>query len=110
MADLYTLPNATSGLDAIVVDTVEAVPSLIPLLFLFVFFVVALGGIARQKARTGTADYPMWFVIASLSVFMLALITSTTTGLIHLDWLIIIVVVLLFSGVWLFLDRRSSEI
>src|SRR3990167_8941391 len=110
MAYLYELPNSTSGLDAILVDTAEAVPSLMPLLFLFVFFVVALGGIARQKARTGTADYPMWFVIASLSVFMLALITSTTTGLIRLDWLVIIVVITLFSGIWLFLYRRSSEV
>src|SRR3990167_5617790 len=87
MPDLYDLPNATTGLDDILVETVEAVPSLMPMLFLFVFFVVALGGIARQKARTGTADYPMWFVVASLSVFILALITSTITGLIRLDWL-----------------------
>src|SRR3989344_3908159 len=51
---------------------------------------------------SGTVDYPMWFVVASLSVFMLALITSTITGLIRLDWLVIIVVITLFSGIWLF--------
>lgn len=107
---LYNLPNATSGLDAIGQETVSTLPSLLPLLFLFVWFVVFLGGVGRQKARVGTADYAMWSVVASLSIFMLALITSTITGLIRLDWLVIITVITIFSGVWLFLDRKPSEL
>lgn len=107
---LYELPNATSGMDSIVVQTVTAVPGFIPLLLLFVFFVVFLGGISRQKARTGTSDYAMWAVVASLSTFMVTLIMTLIEGLIRLDWLVIIVVITIFSVVWLFLDKKQSEV
>lgn len=107
---LYDLPNATSGLDTILVQTATAVPSFAPLLFVFVFFVVLLGGAGLQSRRLGTADYPMWSVVASLSVFMLGLLMSVIEGLINITWLVIIVVITIFSGVWLFLDRRQSEI
>ena len=107
---LFNLPNSTTGLDAIGAQTVTAVPSLIPLMMLFVWFVVFLGGIGRQKAVGGTADYPMWAVVASMSTFMIALIMSLIEGVIQLDWLIIVIVVTIFSAVWLFLDRKSSEV
>lgn len=107
---LYNLPNSTEGLDNIVIQTVNSVPGFTPLLLLFVFFTVFLGGIARQKTRTGTADYPMWCTIASISVFMIALIMSMVEGMIRLDWLVIVTVVTIFSGVWLFLDKRQSEV
>jgi len=107
---LYELPNATSGMDSIVVQTVTAVPGFIPLLLLFVFFVVFLGGISRQKARTGTSDYAMWAVVASLSTFMVTLIMTLIEGLIRLDWLVIVVVITIFSVVWLFLDKKQSEV
>lgn len=102
---LYTLPNATNGTDAILQQTIEQVPFLPPLLLLFVFFVVFLGGIARQRLRTGTADYSMWAVIASLSIFMLSLIMSVLSGFIRLDVLVIVVAVTIMSGVWFYLDR-----
>jgi len=108
--DLYTLPNATTGADAILVQTLTSIPGFVPMLMLFVFFVIFLGGVVRQKARTGTADYAMWSVIASLSIFMIALVTTMVDGLIRLDWLVIVVVITIFSGVWLFLDRRQSEV
>ncbi len=79
-------------------------------MFLFVWFVVMLGGVGLQTKRLGTADYPMWSVVASLSVFLLALVISVVEGLIRLEWLVIIIVITIFSGVWLFLDRRASEI
>ena len=107
---LYELPNATAGMDDIVVQTVTAVPGFIPLLLLFVFFVVFLGGISRQKARTGTSDYAMWAVVASLSTFMVTLIMTLIEGLIRLDWLVIVVVITIFSVVWLFLDKKQSEV
>ncbi len=107
---LYTLPNATDGIDNIVVETVAAVPGFTPLLLTFIFFLIFLGGISRQKARSGTADYAMWSVVASLTTFMTALIMSTITGIIRLDWLIITLVVAIFSGVWLFFDRKPSEL
>lgn len=107
---LYEFPNATSGVDNFLVETMTQVPSFTPLLLVFVFFVVFLGGIGKQKARTGTADYPLWAVIASMCTFMLSLIMSTITGIIRLDWLIIVVVVTILSGVWLFLDKKAGEI
>jgi hypothetical protein len=109
MPYLYDLPNNTSSIDQIFVDSVSAVPSFPILIIVFVFFLVFLGGIARQKARTGTADYSLWAVIASLSAFMVTLIFSTISGIIRLDILVIVVAVTILSGVWFFLDRKPSE-
>jgi len=107
---LYTLPNATNGTDQILIETVTAVPSLAPLLLVFIFFLVFLGGIARQKLRIGNADYSMWAVVASLATFMVSLIMTTITGLLRLDILVIMVAVTILTGVWFFLDRRASEV
>lgn len=107
---LYDLPNSTVGLDAIAAETVSAVPALVPLIMLFVWFTVFLGGISRQKLGGRSADYAMWSVVASLSTYMIALILTLADGLIRLDWLVIITVVTIFSGLWLFLDRRAGEI
>lgn len=108
--DLYTLPNATSGLDNILIQTASAVPSFVPLLMVFVYFVVLLGGAGLQSKRLGTADYPMWSVVASISVFLLALLMSVIAGLIRLEWIVIVTVITIFSGIWLFLDRKPSEL
>jgi len=81
-----------------------------PLILMFVFFTVFLGGITRQKIRTGTADYPVWSVIASLSILVIALLFSVAAGFIRLDWLVIVVSLNILSAIWLFLDKRSSEI
>lgn len=110
LMNLYTLPNATSGLDEILTQTVTTVPSFAPLLFVFVWFVVMLGGSGMQSRRLGTADYPMWAMVASLSVFLLALLMSVIEGLIRLEWLVIVIVLTIFSGIWLFLDRKAGEI
>jgi hypothetical protein len=110
LMNLYTLPNATSGIDEILTQTVTTVPSFAPLLFAFVWFVVMLGGAGMQSRRLGTADYPMWAMVASLSVFLLALLMSVIEGLIRLEWLVIVIVITIFSGIWLFLDRKAGEI
>jgi len=107
---LYTLPNSTEGLDAIAVQTVTAVPSLTPLLLVFVFFVVFLGGISRQNLRSGSADYPMWAVTASLATFLVTLLMTVIPGLVNLSVLVIVTVITIFSAVWLFLDKRASEV
>ena len=107
---LYAMPNATSGIDEIAKQTITAVPTFVPMLLAFVFFVIFLGGISRQKARTGTADYPLWSVIASISIYLIALMLTLAEGLIRLDWLAIVTVITIFSGVWFFLDRKASEV
>ncbi len=107
---LYDLPNSTSGLDAIVVDTVTAMPSLTPLILLFTFFVVWLGGMARQRMRTGTADAALWCVVGSLATFMIAMIMTMIEGIIRLEWLAVVIVITILSGFWLFMDRKQGEI
>ena len=108
MPYIYIFPNATQP-DNILVQTITTVPSFIPGFLLFVFFTVFFGGTSRQKLRTGTADYPMWAVIASLSIFMLSLIMGIVSGVISLEWTVIVLVITIFCGVWLFLDRRINE-
>lgn len=107
---LYELPNATGGLDNVSVQILNTIPGFTPLFLAFIFFVITLGGSARQKARTGYADFPMWATIGSMATLMVALIMSTTVGLIHLEYLVIVVVITIFSGVWLFLDKRQTEV
>lgn len=107
---LYNLPNSTSGIDTIATQTITAVPAFTPLFLLFIFFLVFIGGSSRQKAKTGTADFPLWSVISSISALLVALLMSTITGIIQLQYLIIVVVVTIFTGVWFFLDRRQSEV
>lgn len=110
MAYLYNIPNNTTNLDQILVQTVSTVPALTPMILVFVFFVVMLGGIARQKAKNLTADYAMWAVVGSLSTFFVAIIMTLTTGLISLDWYVIVVVLGIFSFVWFFLSKKGGEI
>jgi len=110
MTYLYELPNSTAGIDAIAIQTFSSFPWMTPLILMFVFFTVFLGGITRQKIRTGTADYPTWSVIASLSILIVALLFSVAAGFIRPDWLVIVVSLNILSAIWLFLDKRSSEI
>lgn len=107
---LYNLPNSTSGIDNIIIQTITVVPGFAPLFLLFIFFTVLLSGSAQQKARTGIADFPMWSVVASISCLLIALLMSTISGIIQLDYLIVVVVITIFSGIWLFLDHRQSEL
>ena len=115
MPYLYTLPNSTAGIDNITYQIINQPAGsgpmpFIPLTLVFVFFVIFLGGISRQKARTGTSDYAMWATVASMSTFLVALMMSLGTGFISLEYLIYTLVFTLVCGVWLFLDRRQSEI
>lgn len=109
MAYLYELPNATSGIDEIAKQTITAVPSLAPMLLVFLWFVVFLGGTIRQNLRTGSADYAAWSVASSLATFMAALVFSISQGFINLDLLVVVTVVTIFSFVWLALDKRGNE-
>ena len=106
----YTAPNLTSGIDDAIVGTVTAVPIFTPMFLIFIFGIVLMGGIVSQKRRTGSADIPMWATIASLSTFMIALALTLKEGLIDLNILVVVVVVTIFSGFWLFTSRTRNEI
>lgn len=110
---LYNIPNstyATSGIDNVVAQILTEVPALTPMILVFVFFVVLIGGITRQIGRTGTADYPMWTTVAALSSFFVCLLLSVTAGFVQLEWIIVNLLVLLGAGTWFFLDQKQTEV
>lgn len=107
---LYNLPNSTANADTILSQTTNVFPAFTPLILFFVFFVVLLGGITRQKLRNGTADYSAWAIIASMATLLPALLFSVNAGYIRLDWLIIVLSLNILSAIWFFLDRKSSEV
>jgi len=110
MTYLYNLPNATSGIDAIVIQTINIFPAFTPLLMFFVFLVVFIGGASRQKIRTGSADFPAWAMIGSIATLLLALLFSVTAGFIRLDWLVIVLSLNILSAIWFFLDKKVTEV
>jgi len=107
---LYNLPNSTEGIDSIAIQTFNVFPWMGSLILMFIFLVVFLGGITRQKLRIGTADYSAWAVIASISTLLPALLFSVTGGFIQLDWLIIVISINIMSATWFFLDRKVTEV
>ena len=107
---LYALPNSTSGIDDIAVETLTVVPGFVSMILFFVFVLVFVGGITRQKIRIGTADYASWCLIASLSVLILSLLFTTVQGFVSLYTILLVVSLCILSSVWFFLDRRASEI
>ena len=107
---LYALPNSTEGIDEIITQTIEIFPGFTPMILFFIFFVVLIGGITRQKIKTGIADYPAWAVVASLATLLPALLFSVSAGFIRLDWLVIVLTLNISSAIWFFLDMKPSEI
>lgn len=107
---LYTLPNITNGFDDALVGLNSTVSIFIPMLLLFVFGVVFLGGMMSQKRRTNMMDAPMWSTVASLSTLMVALPMTLTSGIIELKILSPVVVVTILSGLWLFLSSNRNEV
>jgi len=107
---LYNLPNATDGIDTILAQTIETMPSFIPLTLAFVFFTIFIGGSLRQIIRTGSADYPFWASLSSIAILIVTLLFSISEGYVNLNWLIIVVFITIFSAVWLFLSKRQGEI
>ena len=107
---LYELPNTTAQLDQIVIDTITIIPGFMEMLLLFIFGVIFLGGVTRQNFKTGSADYPMWATIGSISILLVSLIATIQSGFLNITSFIIVVVLTIFCGVWLFLDRKSSEL
>ena len=106
----YDIPNLTGGIDDVLVDVAGTVNIFTPMFLLFIFSVVFIGGVISQKRRTGTGDMPMWATIASISTLMVALPLTLISGLIQLEILVIVVVITIFSGLWLFMDKNKNEV
>lgn len=111
MSYLYELPNSTSGIDNIIYQmTTGSFYWLTPIILFFVFMVVFVGGITRQKFRQGTSDYAAWSVLGSIATLLVALFFSVATGYIRLDWLVIVISMNILTAIWFFLDRKITEV
>jgi len=109
---LYTLPNATEGIDSIVNQMTIGSDFywIVPMFLFFTFLIVFIGGITRQRVKTGTADYSAWAIIASMATLLPALLFSVQAGFIRLDWLVIVVTLNILSAFWFFMDKKTSEV
>jgi len=110
---LYNLPNITDGLDEALVGLASQQNSYIPFIEMFLVFVfglVFIGGFTSQKKRSGYGDLAMWSVIASISMLMVALPMTLTSGIISIQTLTIVVVVNILSAFWLFTSKNKNEV
>ena len=108
---LYETPNITGGFDTFTIGIQSATHStFIPMLLIFVFSVVFLGGSISQKRRSGFADVPMLATMASVATLMITLPLTITSGLVDIYLLSIVVVITIFSGFWLFTSRSRNEV
>jgi len=108
---LYNMPNMSGGMDDTLVG-ISTMPGLhfISFFLFFVWGVVFIGGAMEQKRRTGSIDAPMWAAVSMLTVMMVSLILTLKSGLIQLETLVIVAVLTVLSGVWLFFDRNRMEV
>jgi len=105
----YTFPNMTGGIDTLMIGTASTLPFLIPMFLFFVWMVVFLGGMFAQMLRGRTPDIPLWCTMGSLSTLLIAFPLTLKAGLIGQLTLGIVVILTIFSGLWLFLSQGRNE-
>ena len=110
MAHIYEFPNATTGIDAAFVGVATAVPAFIPLALLFIWLFVTIGGVSSQKRRTGTSDVPIWATLGSLATLFVALVLSTTEGLMNVPILSVTVAITIICAFWLFFSKGKGQL
>lgn len=103
----YTLWNGTAGLDDSIIGVAGAVTGYIPMLLVFVWFLVFLGGISSQSRRRGFADIPVWSALASLSTFLVTMILAIKPGLVNPVILGVVLGLTIMTGVWAFLSNQD---
>jgi len=106
---LYNLPNATNGLDSILIEVIAEVPSIMIMFSFFVYFFVLIVGMGMQAKRSGNADAPLWSTLAGVSTVFLNLLFSLGTGIVNPIVLSVSIAVTLFSALWLFLNKGRFE-
>ena len=103
----YQIPNMTSGMDEVLVDTARTIPSFIPMFLAFIWGVIFIGGGLAQKRRTGYMDIPMWATVASFATCMFAAPMMFTSGemMIQGTTIAILLSITGLSGLWLILKN-----
>lgn len=109
MADLYTLPNATGGADAMLIGIATAVPQVIPAMLFLIWCVVFFGGSATQQARAGYSDFASWSFVASILTSFVTLIFSLKEGLMNSTIFSFVISLTILCGVWFFFSRGRLE-
>jgi len=109
MGYLYTPPNLTSGVDDALFSIAGSTQAFPIGILLFVFIIVVWGGSTSQKNKIGYADYPMWFLLASLSCLLLSLVMTMRTGLITLSTLGIVIALNILTSFWFFMSKAKGE-
>jgi hypothetical protein len=110
MAYTYELPNMSEGMDSALVGISTSVPIFVPMFLLFVYAVIMIGGSIQQRNRTGYSDIPLWSTIGFIGTLMVALPMTLVAGVINSTYLVIIVILTILSGMWLFLDNNRNEV
>jgi hypothetical protein len=96
---MYNITNE-SQIDKILINLAGNVPSLFPMLLVFEFMVIALGGAFANQRRVGYTNISMWFAIAGLITSTSAFILFLVNGLITLPTLSICVTITILSVLW----------
>jgi len=103
---IYEQPNLTgNGIDEVLVGITTSVPIFTPMALFFIFAVVFITGVRKQKMTTGFGDAPLWATIAGIVTSMVALLLSLKSGLIQLETLVITITITIASGIWLFTSK-----
>ena len=106
---MYNITNAT-GLDGILVNLASNVPQLFPMILLFEFLVIGLGGSFATSRKTGYTNLLMWFAIAGLVTSTSAFILFLVDGIIPLTILSIVVAIsILFAGLFILLGDNQQQ-
>ena len=106
----YDFPNMSGGIDSTLVDIAGTVPVFIPLLLVFVFGMMFIGGMITQTRKKGYADLPLWATLSSIGTLLVALALSLVEGLMNTVILAIVIVITILSFMWLVLGSTNREI
>lgn len=109
---LYSIPNMSGGIDSAVVNlgSSDGVTVFVPFFLLFFYCFIAFTGMIQQKARTGSADVPMWLTIGGIATTMITLVMTMIQGLINPITLGAVISITILSGFWLFMDKGRNEV
>ena len=107
---LFTQPNLSSGVDEAITTTSQSVSAFPIMILVFTFLFIFLGGTANQKRRLGSADYPFWSILASLSTTFLALLFTLGDGIIDLVTFGIVIAITILCSMWFFLSKTRGEL
>ena len=98
--------NVSEGLYIPFLYVAQTIDIFIPLVLFAFFFIIAYGSFYAQKRSSGEGDFPVSLVVASFSTTIMAILMSLIEGLIISRYVIITVVIAIFSFIFLVFSRK----